>query len=117
MELPLKHPFLSRMFANSALLSDRIGGNSVRLRWTPKEQSGNKFRFRAASLTAGPLASIVADVMFPACMPLNIASFTASLIPRSSAFTMIFIDIGRWNWPQPICRVYYRSNCELEYQD
>ena len=42
---------------------------------------------------SGTIESMLAEVMTPRSMPRKIASFTASLIPKSSAFTMIPILI------------------------
>ena len=89
--LPAKQPSGPRIGCNpSPVVSGR---NSERLRWTPNEQCRNPCSCRAASSTAAPFASNVADVMRRSLISAKIASFTSPRLPRSSAFMMIFIPV------------------------
>ena len=94
-EFPLKHWPPLRISFRSRPDSGQSGWNSVRFRWMPKEQLGNKCNLEAAAFTAGPFASIVAEVIVPRPIAWKMVSLTESLMPRSSAFTIILNGMER----------------------
>ncbi len=87
------------MLERSRQLPLHMGLNSVRFKWTPNEHSGKRCSLPAASPITGPFESIVAEVMTRRSIARKIASFTTSLMPRSSAFTMIWTGITNQQRP------------------